>query len=328
MFGPTGFDRAPVSKFYLLLVFTFSIIVQSIKKQDLFTLSANTVFNGASSSSAALRILCSPFVFTQPTEMVLGLITIYKWRIFERLFGPRKFAGALLLFSLFSMLLNTSGLALLRAIGRSSMQISSGPFCAIFAFTLLFFTDIPPITPFSLFFIPLSDKSFVYILIMQLLFATTPSSCFAALLGLFAGALYKLLAPLQNIRAPVFLANFCQRIADLFSSNASGQSSNSYPGRFTGGGAVGRRGPRGYAPVGMDDNQDAAPIDHQPPPQDFNPTPQHNHDNSSVPLVELPVDESAINELMAMGFDRERATQALRQTQNNVQAAINRLIDS
>jgi membrane associated rhomboid family serine protease len=85
--GPSGFEKAPITKFLVLFTFLFSFIASCTKKTQLFNFNYPLISNGQ-----VWRIFTHHFVYLNMAELVLGSILCYTWKMFERQFGSKKFA--------------------------------------------------------------------------------------------------------------------------------------------------------------------------------------------------------------------------------------------
>jgi membrane associated rhomboid family serine protease len=176
------------------------------------------------------RVVTSFLVFQNSAQIIVGLILLYTCRQFERQMGSKKF-GAFLVFSVFVSTL--IGLAIIVAAWSVGFYLvpSPGPFPLIFALMTYYFckylyfhivllytvlTDprgscaghIPKLhaTQYSFAGLDLSEKSWIYLLAMQLMVSDGVPSIAAASTGLLAGYLYETDGfGLQSWRLPGFI---------------------------------------------------------------------------------------------------------------------------
>jgi membrane associated rhomboid family serine protease len=153
MHGPAGFASSNISKGFLLICGIWSITAIATKKQGLFNLDLDLVGRGQ-----IWRLLTHSFVWSTTSELVIGSICLYNWRLFERQFGTRKFGGCLFFLIVASMILQV----VVQLVSRGAVPLLSGPYAVVFGLLANFMFDIPQSAPFTLFGIPLSDKLFVY----------------------------------------------------------------------------------------------------------------------------------------------------------------------
>jgi hypothetical protein len=81
-----GYARAPVSLTVSLITAAASIITPMVSsnRRQLLALSLNPW--------ASWRLASTHVCFSSPGELLFGLVLLYQFRVFERLFGPKKFA--------------------------------------------------------------------------------------------------------------------------------------------------------------------------------------------------------------------------------------------
>lgn len=268
------------------------------------------------------RFITSQMGFASIPQTIVGLILVYQFRQFERQMGPRKFGAFLVAVTLIAM---SVLLAFCVAIG--SFVPSQGPYFFIYSIFPLFHSKllraaclcasqmiantlddvwgvngaeyIPKLYPtrLSVFGMGFSEKSWTYLLGLQLLFSDGFNSLIPGLSGFLAGMLYlhdalniqsfrlpKALEPVfsflgQIVDPPVRIAQEAQRRAI-----DQGQLQAALA---------------GFGP-GLDDYREPAPV--------------------------APPSEADIEMLMSMGFERDRVVRALQQSRNNVEAAANILL--
>eukprot|EP01006_Ploeotia_vitrea_P040126 TRINITY_DN66404_c3_g1_i3.p1 TRINITY_DN66404_c3_g1~~TRINITY_DN66404_c3_g1_i3.p1 ORF type:complete len:292 (-),score=117.11 TRINITY_DN66404_c3_g1_i3:55-930(-) len=290
--------------------------------------------------------------------MVLGLVLLYAFRLFERQLGSGKFAASLACFAGVSTTLQIVSLLIFKGVVSHA---SPGPYAFIFALFVFFFRDVPKSTRFRVLGLPLSDKTFVYLVGLQMTLASQPHSLLSAVCGLIAGVLYRSLPALRRVRFPTWCRDFCStRLGPWLESSR-------------------RRRRGGYAqvaqqPAGVDLNDNQNPqrlVDHDPAgPQQLlpgagpaglgaapglvgaHPTEQEQlaaimqHQRAAMlaqqqqqqqqqrangtanPAVPVQLDEDKVRSLMSMGFNEHAVRQALTLSQNNLERATNILLDS
>jgi hypothetical protein len=93
-------ENAPVSFCFNSLVTASTVLTSYLvkHKSTSFALSVPSI-------SQAWRLLSSQFIFSTPGELVVGMILLYNFRHFERRFGSKKFASALLFYMTVGILL-------------------------------------------------------------------------------------------------------------------------------------------------------------------------------------------------------------------------------
>lgn len=131
-----------------------------------------------------LTAFSQAFVFRQPGELLLGTMLAYYFRLLERQMGTGKYAAYVLAASGISFTLQAVVSSLWH---RPS---ASGLYPILFSNLVAFFLEVPPLQKFSFLGINMSDKAFIYLVALQLLFAGSQRSVVAALSGLLAGLVY------------------------------------------------------------------------------------------------------------------------------------------
>uniref|UniRef100_A0A183SLY3 UBA domain-containing protein n=1 Tax=Schistocephalus solidus TaxID=70667 RepID=A0A183SLY3_SCHSO len=117
---------------------------------------------------AIWRSLTSKLAFLETSDLVLGCLLIYYFRIFERRYGARKYMSAILLFAVGTTVLELTLAVLLRLLSFELHYLPSGPFFLIYPFFPACYFDIPRIPLASIFGIPLTGKTFLYLFGFQL----------------------------------------------------------------------------------------------------------------------------------------------------------------
>lgn len=137
----------------------------------------------------------------------------------------------------------------------------------------------------------LSDKSFVYLAGLQLLFSSGRRSVVPGVSGILAGLLYRLNAfGIRRLKFPEFATSFFSRLSWPFSSN---------------------------------------PYQGLPTTENDGNIPSHQvHQTEVARTATQDPTESSISALMSMGFDRSSAIQALALTNYDVNLASNILLEA
>lgn len=163
-----GFINAPVTKGYCLLVVGASLLSSYTHSGPALTLNLARILR----KGEIWRLLTSQLAFQEHPQTVLGTFLLYTFRHFERQMGSRKFGSFLVL----STLLATSAEAGIAAWvgqggGKNGLVLASGPFGAIYAMFVLFYTTVPKLNPrlVGVFGVDISDKSMYYAVGAQLL---------------------------------------------------------------------------------------------------------------------------------------------------------------
>eukprot|EP00457_Paulinella_chromatophora_P014605 gb/GEZN01015056.1/.p1 GENE.gb/GEZN01015056.1/~~gb/GEZN01015056.1/.p1 ORF type:complete len:296 (-),score=22.24 gb/GEZN01015056.1/:14-901(-) len=282
------FARTPVTQSVMTLTVVLTITALLFLppgSKDVFVLDWGRVIRDLQ----VYRLLTCHFVFDSFGELIFGLLLLFTFRVFERQFSSRKFAGALGFLGLASTLFQVAFLILTKA----KKPMSSG-YGLVFALLVQYVRDIPALTTFSVAGIPLSDKSFIYLLALQLCFAHVPMSLEAAASGILAGLLWREVPSFQRFRFPAGITNCCERyISPLLVFGATSRG--------------------GYTAVAAGEE-----------PGDIR-APQR----AAVPIpAELVVpDAASVERLVELGFQEGEARRALQMSGNNLTIATNRLLE-
>eukprot|EP00471_Norrisiella_sphaerica_P001602 CAMPEP_0184484318 /NCGR_PEP_ID=MMETSP0113_2-20130426/6044_1 /TAXON_ID=91329 /ORGANISM="Norrisiella sphaerica, Strain BC52" /LENGTH=221 /DNA_ID=CAMNT_0026865263 /DNA_START=327 /DNA_END=993 /DNA_ORIENTATION=- len=184
------------------------------------------------------------------------------------------------------MVILSTLLQVLLLVTNVTKEVAPGPYSIIFGLFTYFFSEIPPSVKGGVLFIPMSDKTFKYLLGLQLMFSDYPSSVWPSLCGLIAGILYRsTVLPFSRLRFPLWFQNWCAEICKCFYTSSRRR----------------RRG--GYHQV--------PEADPNMPQQLFGP-----------PIAQVAPDPARVQTLVTMGFEEGQARTALSRTGNNVEAAV------
>lgn len=145
-------------------------------------------------------------IFTTPGELLFGSVLLFFFRQFERQMGSSRFAAH----TLITAALHTIFLLLVQFF-FPTVTPAPGPYALIFSSLIHFFFETPKIYRFELLnTIHLSDKSFAYLLALQLICSTPPRSFLSTASALVAGILYRL-PILHHREIPEPLANLSSK---------------------------------------------------------------------------------------------------------------------
>jgi hypothetical protein len=136
--------------------------------------------------SRVLRSLLHAIPFQNTGETILAALLVYQFRGIERRMGSRKYGAFMIYASIIGYILQHG---VLKYMQRES---ATGLYPFIFANIVGYYIDVPPQSSFSAMGISLSEKSFIYLLAVQLMFALSGRSFIAAMSGILAGTLYYL----------------------------------------------------------------------------------------------------------------------------------------
>lgn len=240
------------------------------------------------------KLMASVFTFSSTPELMFGLYLLYYFRVFERQIGSNKHSVFILFSVIASLLFEVLALAYLK---DPSNMLTSGPYCLIFASFVPFYFDIPVSSRFRIFKAQFSDKSFVYLAGLQLLFSSWKRSLIPGMCGVLAGSLYRVnLFRIRKIKFPGIVASCFSRLPWTSVTSSHTSSTGNAPGTLSA--YEGRQT-------------------------------QGNHPSSghavSSPLLPS---EACVATLVSMGFDSASARQALIHAGNDVNVATTILLEA
>ncbi|CAH9082455.1 unnamed protein product [Cuscuta epithymum] len=288
--GPSGFNNAPVTRALVIACALFTLVFGIKGRTDKLGWSYQDMFK----KFQLWKLVVSLFSFSSTPELIFGAYLLYYFRVFERQIGSNKYSVFILFSVIVTFVLEVVGLKLLK--DPSINVLASGPYGLIFSSFVPFYLDIPVSTRFRGFVLHFSDKAFIYLAGVQLLFSSWKRSILPGLCGILAGCLYRMnFFRIRGVKFPDFIASFFSRL----SMPSIGGTTSTTPRNATGTTPpfLGRQVQGNYA--------------------------------SAPPLsaaVEPP--EESITMLVSMGFDRNSARQALIRARNDVNAATNILLES
>ncbi|KAG7385204.1 UBA/TS-N domain [Phytophthora pseudosyringae] len=321
-----GFYGAPVTYAFSLAVGAASSASLLLDRGRLLALDRDAVLGRAQ----YWRLLTSQLTFHHGLAVSLGLYVVFQFRVLERQLGSRKFGSVLVFVLLISGALQLAALTSAPWLARS---IPGGPYPAIGAFAVYFNKFIPKLSPrsFSVWGLHFSDKSSTYMLLL-VLFARDFRALVPFLGGSFLGLLFSA-TPLGRLRLPSSVCSIFGLLHPLFemvpaSTLALQRQRRALEAQRRVNARLNRGRPAAPAIEGQGFRDQllpgaggmipggvpaaaAAPVGGMMPPH----------------MAAAPPSEDAIQQLTALGFDRERALQALQTTDNNVEAAANRLLN-
>jgi len=175
--SPSGLFNAPATKFFMVAAGITSIVASSFN----FYLDLNLTRNGLLLFQL-WRLLSHHFLFKNPGDLIVGLLIIYYFRVFERQMGTKNFLSTIITMMLISTSLEIAVLS------ADLMKLSfEGAYGYIFGLLVLFWFEVPVSSRFSILGINSNDKLFLYLLSFQLFYSNLPSTGLQAMCGLVAG---------------------------------------------------------------------------------------------------------------------------------------------
>lgn len=305
-YQPSLFQGAPYTKALVLGVVAGHVILEKgqLKGTDWINLNLHSLLT----KHEFYRLFIYTLTFRTIGEVVFGIMALIQLsRRFEREFGTRGYISFLGKTCLFATALQIGGLR--------QKPFSCGPYPILGSLLYLFHTKAPRLHPNFISFLGLefSEKSLLYILMFQLAFSHGYYSAIPLLSGYAAGFIsVSRMSPFSrwnpDIPRPLYEIGLsigrATGLSDL-SIVPSFIAANSHDVRD---GTFRRRSDRATV---NHTNQSTTPI----------PNPQYDQ----MPPMTPPSEEN-INQLLAMGFDREAVVRALTETDNNLEHAANRLL--
>lgn len=289
--GQPGFVNAPVSKCVIALVVASTLFGSILGSQTRFVLDMDAVVK----RYQLWRLVTHNFVFSTPGELLFGVVLLYFFRQFERQMGSSRFAALAFLTSTIYTALLSLILVLIPAI-----RIASGPYSLIVACLVYFYFETPKIYNFQILgTISLSDKSFAYLLALQLMLSSPLRSIIPIISALISGLTYRLPFVQENAEMPMTLVSVTSHLILPFLDTAPRPVQTASRTQRT------RRPQNNAHPAATIAPFVAAHEDEHPPE----------------------VTEANVDVLVAMGFSREQSIAALERSGDDVQLATERLLN-
>ncbi|TYI99224.1 hypothetical protein E1A91_A13G001500v1 [Gossypium mustelinum] len=287
--GPSGFNNAPVTKTFVIASALFTVFFGIQGRSFKLGLSYQDIFRKLS----IWKLITSVFAFSSTPELMFGLYLLYYFRVFERQIGSNKYSVFILFSVMASFLFEVMAVAILK--DPTSNLLTSGPYGLIFASFVPFFFDIPVSTWFRIFGVRFSNKSFIYLAGLQLLLSSWKRSLLPGICGILAGSLYRLnVFHIRKAKFPEFITSFFSRVSWPSIGNPPTTPARNLAGNVPS--YTTRQVERTYA--------------------------------SAVASSAIEPSEDAVATLVSMGFDQNSARQALVHARNDINAAINILLEA
>eukprot|EP00735_Rhodelphis_limneticus_P007629 TRINITY_DN20211_c0_g1::TRINITY_DN20211_c0_g1_i1::g.30398::m.30398 TRINITY_DN20211_c0_g1::TRINITY_DN20211_c0_g1_i1::g.30398 ORF type:complete len:373 (-),score=19.43,sp/Q8RXQ2/RBL18_ARATH/33.19/1e-30,UBA/PF00627.26/3.1e-06,Rhomboid/PF01694.17/0.00075,DER1/PF04511.10/0.0078,DUF1751/PF08551.5/0.012 TRINITY_DN20211_c0_g1_i1:361-1419(-) len=345
--GSSGLAGAPTIKSMLIGTIGCSLFVSRLTIRGTLGLD---LYHSFLRKGQIWRLFTHHFFINTPTEMLVMCFLLYHCRLFERQMGSYLFSSFLAIVISLSTIIQVA----LATILPPSVPLATGPYAIIFSAIALYLYEVPHTYRYRVYGFTFSDKIFVYGLATQIILSSYPSSLIPAFAGFLAGMLYRSEAiPLHRLRLPSPLVSLGSKyfvplleepdvpVARRNQQNPQQQQhphrarANMHPAAGAAAGPAARtraQSGQGYDDVliapgagsrwgrrptpGRMDNQRA----------DATPSGQQQQPPSSI-SAPIMIPEEAIQSVMALGFDRNRAVAALTMSGGDVPFAINQLLD-
>lgn len=293
--GQAGFANAPVTKAVICAVVVTTLFGSIIGSQKRLVLSL-----GAVASGQIWRLVTHHFVFSTPGELLFGVTLLYYFRQHERQMGSSRYFAL----AAFAGALHTAALCAAHfALPATAPRPASGPYSLIFAALVRFAFDTPAIYVFRLAgALALSDKTFPYLLALQLTLSAPARSLLPVATATIAGLAARVPVLANRLDAPRPLIDLASVTLLPLLNTTPVSAPHTTPRRM--------RTARGATAPGT------------APPSDF----ANNPPMPSVAERAASLTGAHIDTLISMGFSRERSINALLRAGDDVQLATERLL--
>mmetsp|Transcript_36412 Transcript_36412/g.113465 ORF Transcript_36412/g.113465 Transcript_36412/m.113465 type:complete len:448 (-) Transcript_36412:44-1387(-) len=335
--SPSGFSNAPVTK-GLVGYCAMSMIYVALSGADT-GLSIDVWKLGI--GRMLINLMSFVLYFPSWWQSLCGIFLFYRFRQFERHWGASKYGAFLMITTTISSLLSIA----LVVLGRDGFlqEVACGPYGILFATLVQFYHEIPSVTSFDIMGFRLSDKSLTYLVALHLLLFRVPGTLAASVTGIIAGWLYSREEfGLRRWRTHPVIIRYV-RVVFLPLLEPLRNPVASHP-QVGGAGSWRERRQRQLQQRSMaspldlprhEHRQDAEeePLDRSAGTRDRWAPPSMQHGGLDE-IEEAPVNEGnrvdsqAMETLMALGFDRRDAEQALLRYDNNVELAADHLLSN
>mmetsp|Transcript_4603 Transcript_4603/g.8852 ORF Transcript_4603/g.8852 Transcript_4603/m.8852 type:complete len:298 (+) Transcript_4603:164-1057(+) len=283
------FLGAPVSKAIAISTAILFVVAEMNKWHDALMLDTTKIFDHAQ----FYRIFVCNLTFASMGELIFGSMALCPlMRRFEREMGSRRFAAFIIYSSFISTIFELIVFNIFFDIDRYS-----GPYPQLGAVLALYHKFTPRLHPkfFGVLGYDFSEKSMIYGLCAQVILSGGLSTIIPTFVGFLSGLLC---VNLSETELPEFVYTMGLVVGKAFVD----ESPPIMMSRTVQRGAERANRPRGAPTGGARAPAPAAPRPPPPPP------------------------EEAIVQLTSMGFERQAVVRALQQTDNNIEAAANRLM--
>jgi len=240
--------------------------------------------------------------FNTPGSACTGIFLNYHMcRMFERLMGSRKF-GSFLFFSY--LLCRVLESVLLKLVDGDVTMMMEKP--AAFYITLplavVYFVEVPSTFHFTLFgILNCGNTLFVYLAMMHLATSKYYASIVTTFVSVIGGIFAWILVECLGVKLPLWLCSLVDKtVGKIFDSGVGN-------GRSSRGKAIVR--------FGIGNRSAAAQAEQRR---------RRGREGDGGPFV---LDENSVNTLVSMGFSEQRVKQTLLVTNNNIEAAMNMLLN-
>lgn len=228
--GPAGFEYAVCTKLLIYSILGVSLLAGIY---DLSAFLDLRVSPHITKEFQFWRLFSYVICARTSSEILLGLLLIYQFRILERLYGTFRFVSFLTLIHA----LSTTALSILIFSGKVRYQdVAPGPFPIVFGLLAAYGRSVPAVYKLSLSRkLELSNHAIVILLALQLAFLKWTRSLLPSAVGLSAGLLVQSVGALSRWRYPKILRRSLARyyarrpLADVGVSGGENSTSRAWP---------------------------------------------------------------------------------------------------
>lgn len=182
-----SFENAPVSKGFMAGIALTSFLVGLFDAKHYFSIQ---LVPHISKHHQYWRLFSHSLAFTNSSDLFIAEVLMYNVGIqIERYFGSVKFASFAIVSVLLSIILEFISLLLFSRLGFN--YISCGPSPLLFSILHQYSRVVPTVYHLRIFGVPLSNKSFTYLLALQFAVGNLPASGVLAVIGLLTGQAYR-----------------------------------------------------------------------------------------------------------------------------------------
>ncbi|KAJ7584360.1 hypothetical protein C8J56DRAFT_950823 [Mycena floridula] len=203
-----SFENAPITKGFMAGVALSSVAIGIFDVKYYFQV---RLVPHMSKHHQYWRLATHPMIFTDSSALLLAELLMFTIGVqVERQFGSVKYGSFLVITLILTRIFEFLSLLLLYPLGLNFF--SSGPTPLLFSVLYQWARIVPVVYHFRIFGVPLSNKSFAYLLALQLAFLRLPGSAVLAVIGILCGQAYRSdLINLHSYRLPPTLVSWSRR---------------------------------------------------------------------------------------------------------------------
>ncbi|XP_021376721.1 ubiquitin-associated domain-containing protein 2-like [Mizuhopecten yessoensis] len=207
----SGFYKTPVSKGLLgvSLLSSFLLNFPLHNHRHLFLYSQAAILE----RHQFWRVFTSKLAYLDIKDLFVCSVLIYYFRVFERRYGSHKFASHMLATFVMGTGLEIAAAFFFKWLGFKIELLPSGPMCMVYPLFIPYHFDIPRVALGHVLGVPVTGKSFQYFLGLQLASGSV-ESVIVAVCGLFCGYLWRnnFMKVPTILTIPKFVASISYRV--------------------------------------------------------------------------------------------------------------------